>query len=216
MSLTDFDYLELKNANSHMAPILFVTFTFLSVVILLNILIATLNTTFQRSYDKSKQVALMERARILFAIEEKFYLIPNLWDKLLCIKDEKIELVFANQYLTYNQPSEIQQQIADMQRKLDHALAKIKKGVSKIIEASPSPQRLQSKDWMIWVDLEMTGLDVDKERIIEIACIITDENLNAIAVGENLVIHQEDSFLNSMDDWNKKHHTQVSLLSLFF
>ena len=54
--------------------------------------------------------------------------------------------------------------------------------------------------------MEMTGLDPAKERIIEMATILTDGNLVEIATGPDLVIHQPDEILAAMDDWNKKHH----------
>lgn len=61
-------------------------------------------------------------------------------------------------------------------------------------------------DLIVWMDMEMTGLDPDKERIIEMATIITDGNLVEIATGPDLVVHQSDEILGAMDDWNKKHH----------
>jgi len=65
---------------------------------------------------------------------------------------------------------------------------------------------MTGNDVLIWMDMEMTGLDAAKERIIEIATIITDGQLTEIAVGPELVIHQPDEILAGMDDWNKKHH----------
>ncbi|PAV82246.1 hypothetical protein WR25_24502 [Diploscapter pachys] len=56
---------------------------------------------------------------------------------------------------------------------------------------------------MVWVDLEMTGLNVDKHTIVEIATIVTDGQLNIIAEGPNLVIHQSEEVLDKMDDWCK-------------
>ncbi len=61
-------------------------------------------------------------------------------------------------------------------------------------------------DILVWLDMEMTGLDPGKERIIEVATILTDGQLVEIAVGPDLVIHQSDEVLAAMDDWNKKHH----------
>ena len=61
-------------------------------------------------------------------------------------------------------------------------------------------------DVLVWVDMEMTGLDPAKERIIEMATILTDGNLVEIATGPDLVIHQPDDILAAMDDWNQKHH----------
>ncbi len=71
---------------------------------------------------------------------------------------------------------------------------------------------LKSKNNMVWIDLEMTGLDLEKEGIIEMAAIVTDSNLNTIAEGPNLVIHQRKSLLKKMDEWNQKQHQQSGLL----
>ena len=65
---------------------------------------------------------------------------------------------------------------------------------------------------LVWLDLEMSGLDVDKEVILEIATIVTDSDLNVIEEGPNLVIYQKDNVLNDMDDWNKKHHGASGLI----
>ena len=65
---------------------------------------------------------------------------------------------------------------------------------------------------MVWIDMEMTGLDPEKNRIIEIAMIITDGNLNVLAEGPDLVIHQPASFLKGMDEWNQEHHAKSGLL----
>lgn len=64
---------------------------------------------------------------------------------------------------------------------------------------------------LIWIDLEMTGLDPNKERIIEIATLVTDSDLNVIAEGPELVIHQSDELLSAMDAWNRKHHGDSGL-----
>ncbi|CAN5276997.1 oligoribonuclease [soil metagenome] len=61
-------------------------------------------------------------------------------------------------------------------------------------------------DVLVWLDMEMTGLDPVKERIIEMATILTDGNLVEIAVGPDLVVHQPEEILAAMDDWNTKHH----------
>lgn len=61
-------------------------------------------------------------------------------------------------------------------------------------------------DALVWLDMEMTGLDPERERIIEVATIITDGQLTEIATGPEIVIHQSDEILAAMDDWNKKHH----------
>lgn len=64
---------------------------------------------------------------------------------------------------------------------------------------------------LIWIDLEMTGLDPDNDHIIEIATIVTDAELNILAEGPMLAIHQPDSVLDGMDEWNTKQHGQSGL-----
>ena len=59
---------------------------------------------------------------------------------------------------------------------------------------------------LVWIDLEMTGLDVEECRIIEIATIITNSELEILAEGPELVIHQPEEVLAAMDEWNTKHH----------
>ncbi len=59
---------------------------------------------------------------------------------------------------------------------------------------------------LIWIDLEMTGLDTDSDQIIEIATIVTDENLNEIAAGPDLVIGQPRVLMDGMDEWNTRQH----------
>ena len=61
-------------------------------------------------------------------------------------------------------------------------------------------------DVLVWIDMEMTGLEPERERIIEMAVILTDGQLVEIAAGPAIVIHQDDPVLAAMDDWNKKHH----------
>jgi oligoribonuclease len=67
-------------------------------------------------------------------------------------------------------------------------------------------------DLLVWMDMEMTGLDPERERIIEVATILTDGNLTELAAGPELVIHQSDEVLAAMDDWNKKHHGESGLI----
>jgi oligoribonuclease len=66
---------------------------------------------------------------------------------------------------------------------------------------------------LLWIDLEMTGLNVDSERIIELAAMITDLDFKELA-NYHAVIKQEPSFLDSMDDWNKKTHSESGLIDL--
>ena len=64
---------------------------------------------------------------------------------------------------------------------------------------------------LIWIDLEMTGLDTTADFIIEIATVITDSQLNILAEGPVLAIHQSDEILNGMDEWNTKQHGNSGL-----
>lgn len=70
-----------------------------------------------------------------------------------------------------------------------------------------------NKNNLIWIDLEMTGLDPNRDRIIEIATIITDSDLNILAEGPVLAISQPESQLALMDDWNVNTHTSNGLLN---
>ena len=70
----------------------------------------------------------------------------------------------------------------------------------------------KSSSNMVWMDLEMTGLDVEKEVIIEIATIITDKNLNILYQGQSLAINQDNVILGRMDAWNTKHHNASGLV----
>jgi oligoribonuclease len=65
---------------------------------------------------------------------------------------------------------------------------------------------------LIWIDLEMTGLNPEVDVIIEIATIVTDKNLNILAQGPVLAIHQSDETLAAMDDWNQEHHGKSGLI----
>lgn len=70
----------------------------------------------------------------------------------------------------------------------------------------------QDSSNLIWIDLEMTGLDPDNDLIIEIATIITDKNLNILAEGPVLAVHQPESAMQAMDEWNQTHHGQSGLI----
>ncbi len=67
-------------------------------------------------------------------------------------------------------------------------------------------------DNLIWIDLEMTGLDPDNDRIIEIATIVTDAQLNILAEGPVLAVHQSEEALAKMDEWNQRTHGGSGLL----
>ena len=65
---------------------------------------------------------------------------------------------------------------------------------------------------MVWIDLEMTGLDLENESIIEIATLITDAELNIIAEGPNLAIKVDEDLIENMDEWNTTHHNASGLV----
>jgi oligoribonuclease len=69
-----------------------------------------------------------------------------------------------------------------------------------------------SADNLIWIDLEMTGLDTRNDHIIEIATLVTDCELNPIAEGPALAIHQSDELLAGMDEWNTRQHGRSGLI----
>jgi oligoribonuclease len=64
----------------------------------------------------------------------------------------------------------------------------------------------RNADNLIWIDLEMTGLNTDTDHIIEIATIVTDKHLNLLGEGPVVAIHQPEHVLNAMDEWNRKQH----------
>ncbi|WP_313656334.1 oligoribonuclease [Pantoea sp.] len=66
---------------------------------------------------------------------------------------------------------------------------------------------------LIWIDLEMTGLDPTHDRIIEIATLVTDANLNILAEGPVMAVHQSDEQLALMDEWNVRTHTNSGLVA---
>ena len=65
---------------------------------------------------------------------------------------------------------------------------------------------------LIWIDLEMTGLDPQRDQIIEIATLVTDTHLQILAEGPVLAIHQPEHVLAAMDEWNREHHGPSGLL----
>lgn len=65
---------------------------------------------------------------------------------------------------------------------------------------------------LVWVDMEMTGLDPDQDRILEIAALVTDKDLNILAEGPVFAIHQSDAVLDKMDNWNKGTHSRSGLI----
>ena len=78
--------------------------------------------------------------------------------------------------------------------------------------AAPSVVQRPNEFNLVWVDLEMTGLEPDTDRIIEIAVVVTDMHLNTIAEGPVFAIHQSDETLDKMDAWNKGTHGRSGLI----
>ncbi|MGV6859111.1 MAG: oligoribonuclease [bacterium] len=70
---------------------------------------------------------------------------------------------------------------------------------------------LKDSENLIWIDLEMTGLDTVNDEIIEIATIVTDKNLNILAEGPELAIYQPEAILAGMDEWNTNQHGKSGL-----
>ena len=70
----------------------------------------------------------------------------------------------------------------------------------------------QDQNNLIWIDMEMTGLVPETDRIIEVAIVVTDGNLNTLAEGPVLVVHQPDAVLDAMDSWNKSTHKKSGLI----
>ena len=70
----------------------------------------------------------------------------------------------------------------------------------------------QDQNNLIWIDMEMTGLVPESDRIIEVAIVITDSNLNTVAEAPVLVVHQADQVLAAMDNWNKSTHAKSGLI----
>jgi oligoribonuclease len=78
--------------------------------------------------------------------------------------------------------------------------------------ADPAPR--SDDDRLVWIDLEMTGLSVETDVIVEIACIVTDANLDVLDDGIDLVVHADADQLSSMDDFVRNMHTKSGLLPL--
>ena len=70
----------------------------------------------------------------------------------------------------------------------------------------------QSENHLVWLDMEMTGLDPERDRIIEMAMIVTDNNLVTVAESPVWAVHQPDEVLEAMDDWNKNTHGKSGLI----
>jgi len=80
------------------------------------------------------------------------------------------------------------------------------------LNATPAIPARPNEFNLVWVDMEMTGLDPDTDRIIEVAVVVTDSNLNILAEGPVFAIHQSDAALDAMDAWNKGTHGRSGLI----
>jgi oligoribonuclease len=70
----------------------------------------------------------------------------------------------------------------------------------------------QDQTHLLWVDMEMTGLSPDTDRVIEVAIVVTDNALDIVATGPVVVVHQSDAVLDAMDSWNKSTHAKSGLI----
>jgi oligoribonuclease len=70
----------------------------------------------------------------------------------------------------------------------------------------------QDQNNLVWLDMEMTGLNPDSDRILEVAVVITDSKLNTVATAPVMVVHQPDETLAAMDDWNRSTHGRTGLI----
>ncbi|XP_077275849.1 putative oligoribonuclease isoform X3 [Temnothorax americanus] len=70
----------------------------------------------------------------------------------------------------------------------------------------------KNTNYIVWIDLEMTGLEIDKHHILEIACIVTDKKLKIVSEELNIVIHQPDTILENMNEWCKENHPKTGLI----
>ena len=81
-----------------------------------------------------------------------------------------------------------------------------------LLEPVGEPTLARSEMNLVWLDMEMTGLEPDTDRIIEIAVVVTNSTLDKVVEGPVLAIHQSDETLDKMDDWNKNTHGRSGLI----
>ena len=74
------------------------------------------------------------------------------------------------------------------------------------------PETKPADDRLVWIDLEMTGLDIERHVIVEIACLVTDSELELVDDGIDIVVHQDATAMSAMDDFVRKMHTKSGLL----
>ena len=81
-----------------------------------------------------------------------------------------------------------------------------------LLEPAGEPTLARSEMNLVWLDMEMTGLEPDTDRIIEIAVVVTNSTLDKVVEGPVLAVHQSDETLDKMDDWNKNTHGRSGLI----
>ena len=84
--------------------------------------------------------------------------------------------------------------------------------MSQVTDRAAAPAQRPNEFNLVWVDMEMTGLDPDNDKIIEVAVVVTDPHLNVLAEGPVFAIHQSDEVLDGMDAWNKGTHGRSGLI----
>jgi len=82
----------------------------------------------------------------------------------------------------------------------------------KLVPEQTSPLKPLISDGLVWMDLEMTGLVVEKDTILELACVITDFDMNILHMGPNLVVHHPENVLRRMNEWSQKQHNMSGLI----
>lgn len=138
--------------------------------------------------------------------EQARFIIDNSPDKDLyddfLISNNWIYKFFVRNDITYRNPTNRPQ---ENNKNKNHSTSVTRK--ERIFKAKMS----ENRSHIVWVDLEMSGLNIDKDHILEMACLITDSNLKIVAEGPELIIKQSDEVLNGMDEWCSKHHGESGL-----
>ena len=80
------------------------------------------------------------------------------------------------------------------------------------LNSSAVNRKYKPADHLVWLDLEMTGLDLEVDSILEIATVITDNDLNIVAESDSIIIHQPESVIQQLNDWSRENHTKSGLL----
>ncbi|KAL3277612.1 hypothetical protein HHI36_012954 [Cryptolaemus montrouzieri] len=84
-------------------------------------------------------------------------------------------------------------------------------GIRKLKMAAPSTKHDLEMNRIVWIDMEMTGLNIEKDKIMEVACLVTDSDLNVIAEGPDIVIHQTEGVIENMNEWCQIQHKKTGL-----